>query len=270
MKTKSLGDRMKEYEFQTCSYKMIPRLPVIARLDGKSFSSFTRGLEKPYDKRLSDLMVETTKYLVKETNANVGYTQSDEITLLWYTDKIESSIYFDGKLFKMIGDLAASASVFFNSKLKEYLPEKADKLPRFDARVFNLPNLTEAVNCFLWRENDAVKNSITLAASEYYSHKELYKKNGNEKQEMLFQKGVNWNDYPSFFKRGSYIQRKRVLTKFTAEEINKLPKKHKARENPDLEIERWSIDIINMPPLGKVGNAIDVIVYGEEPLMHTP
>lgn len=82
----AFGNRMKDYEAQTCGIKMMPRIPVIARLDVKGFSKFTKGLKRPYDERLSNLMIETTKYLVKETNANCGYTQSDEITLVWYTD----------------------------------------------------------------------------------------------------------------------------------------------------------------------------------------
>lgn len=265
-KNDALGDRMKAYENQTCGIRLIPRIPVIARLDGKGFSKFTKGLKRPYDKRLSDLMVETTKYLVKETNANCGYTQSDEITLVFYTDKIESSIYFNGRLFKMIGDLAAMASVYFNKELSKYLPEKSEKMPRFDARVYNVPNLDEAVNSFIWREMDATKNSITMAASEYYSHKELHSKNGSEKQEMLFEKGINWNDYPSFFKRGTYVQRKRVLIPFTKEEIDKLPKSHNARKDPNLLIERWVIDAIKMPPILKVDNRIDVIINGDDPI----
>ena len=123
----AFGNRMKDYEAQTCGIKMMPRIPVIARLDGKGFSKFTKGLKRPYDERLSNLMIETTKYLVKETNANCGYTQSDEITLVWYTDKIDSSIYFDGRLFKMFSDLSAMASVFFNRELGKYLPEKVTR-----------------------------------------------------------------------------------------------------------------------------------------------
>ena len=260
-----LGDRMKAYESQTTGIKMIPRIPVIARLDGKGFSKFTKGLKRPYDERLSNLMVETTKYLVKETNANCGYTQSDEITLMWYVDSWESSIYFDGKLFKMISDLASMCSVYFNRLLPTYLPKKADKMPRFDCRVFNVPTLDEATNTFLWRELDATKNSISMAAQHYYSHKQLEGKNGSEKQEMLFEKGINWNDYPSFFKRGTYIQRKRVVTKFSTEELERLPAKHAARKNPDLEIERWIVDRVELPPLNKVTNRVDVVVFGKDP-----
>lgn len=266
MKTKdNFGDRMKMYENQTCGIKLIPRIPVIARLDGKGFSKFTKGLKRPYDERLSNLMIETTKYLVKETNANCGYTQSDEITLMWYTDKVDSSIYFDGRLFKMIGDLSAMASVYFNRRLGEFLPEKMDKMPRFDCRVYNVPTLDEAVNSFLWREQDATKNSISMAAQAFYSHKELMGKNGGDKQEMLFQKGVNWNDYPTFFKRGTYVQRRRVLTPFTSEEIEKLPLKHNARKDPKFMVERWVIDRVELPPLTKLENRVDVIVFGDDP-----
>lgn len=260
----SLGDRMKAYENQTCGIKLIPLIPVIARLDGKGFSKFTKGLKRPYDERLSKLMIETTKYLVKETNANCGYTQSDEITLMWYTDKLDSSTYFNGRLFKMLTDLSAMASVFFNKELHKYLPEKVDKMPRFDSRVYNVPNLQEAVNSFLWREIDATKNSISMAASTYYSHGFLHKKNSNEKQELIFQKGINWNDYPTFFKRGSYIQRRRLFTKFSEEELSRLPEKHNARINPDYEVERWVISEVDLPPLSKVENRVDVIVYGSE------
>lgn len=265
MKKDQFGDRMKDYENQTCGIKLIQRIPVIARLDGKGFSKFTKGLKRPFDERLSNLMIETTKYLVKETNANCGYTQSDEITLMWYTDKIDSSIYFDGRLFKMIGDLSAMASVYFNRFLPQYLPEKVDKMPRFDSRVYNVPTLEEAVNSFLWREMDATKNSISMAAQSYFSHKELMGKSGTEKQDMLWGKGVNWNDYPTFFKRGTYIQRKRVYKPFSIYEIKNLPMKHAARKNPDMLIERWVIDKVDMPRLTKIKNRVDVIVWGKEP-----
>lgn len=263
--TDILGDRMKGYENATCGIRLLPRIPVIARLDGKGFSKFTKGLKRPYDERLANLMIETTKYLVKETNANCGYHQSDEITLVWYSETYESKIYFDGRLFKMISDLAAMASVFFNRELPNYLPEKTHLMPRFDCRVFNVPTADEAANTFLWRELDATKNSISMAAQHYYSHKELHAKNSSQKQEMLFQKGVNWNDYPAFFKRGTYIQRKRQLTKFTQQELEKLPAKHQARLNPDLMIERWSVERLDLPPLMTIQNREEVILFGAEP-----
>jgi tRNA(His) 5'-end guanylyltransferase len=266
----NLGNRMKEFESQTTSQKLIKGIPIICRLDGRSFSSFTKGLSRPYDERLSNLMMETTKYLVKETNANCGYQQSDEISLVWYNNDYKSQPLFDGKLFKLTSILSSLATAFFNKNLPFFLPEKSHLLPVFDARVYNVPTLDEAVNSFLWREQDATKNSITMAASHYYSHKELHGKNGSEKQEMLFQKGVNWNDYPTFFKRGTYVQRKRVLTPFTPEEIEKLPFKHNARKDPNMVIERWIIDVVQLPKLSSIENSVEVIVFGEEPKLKSP
>lgn len=260
-----IGDRIKSYESQTTSARLIPLLPVVARMDGRSFSSFTRGLKRPYDERLSQLMVETTKYLVSETNANCGYHQSDEISLVWYNEGYGSQMIFNGKVFKITSTLSSMATGFFNKNLSSYIPEKSNLIPTFDCRVFNVPTLEEAANAFLWRELDATKNSITMAASHYYSHKFLMGKNSSEKQELLHQKGVNWNDYPSFFKRGTYIQRKRVVTKYDPKEIENLPEKHAARKNPDLEVERWSIDRVDLPPMSKIKNKVGVILFGEEP-----
>lgn len=262
----AFGDRMKMYESMEAGRRFMPRLPIVARLDGKCFSSFTRGLARPFDVRLSSLMIETTRHLVEEANAVCGYTQSDEITLAWYSDALESQIYFDGRIQKMCSVLAATCSVRFARLLGGYLPEKADKEPAFDCRVWQLPNLDEGANAFLWREFDATKNSITMAAQSVYSHRELDGKNGSQKQEMLFQKGVNWNDYPAFFKRGTYVQRRKVTSKLTVEDLDKLPPLHNARKNPDLEVERTSYDVLDLPPLSKVSNRVGVIFFGENPL----
>lgn len=262
----SFGDRMKLYEMSEAGRKILPLLPVVARLDGRAFHSFVRGLNRPYDERLSSLMVDTTKYLVRETNANCGYTQSDEITLSWFCPTFASQIVFDGRVSKMTSILAAMCSVYFNQMIPNFLPkEYAKKSPLFDCRVWGLPNIVEAANAFLWREQDATKNSISMAARCYYSHNELKNKNGSEMQEMLWQKGVNWNDYPSFFKRGTYVQRKKVVSKFTTEELDRLPEKHNARKNPELKIERTEYVTLDMPPFGKVINRPEVIFYGEEP-----
>jgi tRNA(His) 5'-end guanylyltransferase len=264
----NLGDRMKEYEAQTTSQKLIKGLPVVCRLDGRSFHTFTKGLERPFDIRFVNLMASTAKYLLEETNANIVYTQSDEISLIYYTEDCDSQMIFDGKVFKMTSVIAAMATGYFNKHISDFLPEKSHYIPVFDCRVFNVPNLDEAVNAILWRERDATKNSITMAANHYYSDKQLHGKNGSEKQEMLFQKGINWNDYPSAFKRGVYIQRKRIMTKFSTEELEKLPKKHQARLNPDLEIERWVTKRLESPPLSTISNKIDVIIYGKDYILN--
>lgn len=259
-----LGDRMKGYEGLEAGRRFMRYLPVAARIDGRSFSAFTRGLDRPYDERLSRLMVETTMALVRESNARIGYTQSDEITLVFVAEG-KDAIYFDGRIQKMVSQLAAQATAVFNQLLPTYVPEKAGRLPTFDCRVWALPNLTEASNLLLWREFDATKNSVSMAARAYYSHKVLLGKHAGEMQEMLFQKGVNWNDYPAFFKRGTYVQRRKVRRPFTADEKAVLPPKHFAHTNPDLDVERTEYVKLDLPPLNKVVNRERVLFYGEEP-----
>jgi len=256
---------MKLYEMQEAGRRLLPLLPVCIRLDGNNFSKFTRGLVRPYDKRLSGLMVELTNYLVAETGATIGYTQSDEISLICHSDNFKSQTYFDGRIQKLQSILAAKASVFFNKKLSSYIPEKAILSPVFDCRVWNVPNKIEAANTLLWREQDATRNSITMAAQEYYSHNQLFKKSTKDMQAMLLAKDVNWNDYPAFFKRGSFVQRRKVQRKMSVEELSKLPEKHEARQNPDFEVERTEVVVIDMPPFGQVINRVGVVFDGEEP-----
>ncbi len=263
----SLGDRMKLYERQYSGQILLPIVPIIARVDGRAFHTFCAGLKKPYDQRLSDLMIETTKYLVSETGARVGYTQSDEISLIWYEESLDSEVFFDKKLLKMTSILAAMATAYFNKKLPEYLPEKADKIPLFDGRVFNVSALWEATNYLIWREMDATRNSITQAALSIYSHNELHKMDSSQKQEMLWLKGINWNDYWDGFKKGTYVAKRTTQRPFTVDEIEKLPKHHNARKNPNLVIERQDTVILNIPPLRKIKNREDVIFDGKEPIL---
>lgn len=267
-----LGDRMKLYESAEAGRRFMPLLPIIARIDGRCFSGFTRGMDRPYDRGMSNLMIETTRWLVKETNACMGYTQSDEITLAWYSDSIKSQVFFDGRIQKMVSQLAALTTAKFNQLLPDFLPAcYASKMPTFDARAWQVPSVDEGANVFLWREVDATKNSVTMAASAHYSHSELHGKGSSDKQEMLFAKGVNWNDYPASFKRGTYIQRRVVKRAFTSEELDKLPPKHEARSNPWLEIERTEYQTVEMPPFGKVLNRPYVVFFGEHPMvLETP
>ena len=259
-----LADRMKVYESQTTSQTLIPRLPIMVRLDGKKFSTFTKGLKRPFDERFSKLMIETTKFMVKETGANCGYTGSDEITLVFYNNSNnQSEMFYGGKIYKIESDLAALCSVFFFSKLKEYLPEKEGIITRFDARTWNVPNFNEVANSFLEREISVTKNSISMVAETLYSHDDLEGKNQSDRQEMLFQKGINWNDFPSYFKRGTYIQKKIKKGKLDIEDIENLPEKHEARRNPNMEIKRSVIVELDLPILTSIENKVDVLINGK-------
>jgi tRNA(His) 5'-end guanylyltransferase len=243
MSMDDLGDRMKSYEAVTTSRKAFKGQPLIVRLDGKSFHTFTKGLKRPYDTRLSALMVETMKALVDRMGSIVGYTQSDEITLVFYEDSFSSADYpFNGRIQKMESLCASYATAYFNKQLEFHLPEKADQLPIFDARAFVVPNLVEAYNCVLWRQQDATKNAISMAAQSMFSHKELQHKSGPEMQEMLFKVGINFNDYPYFFKRGTFARRVREERMLTEDQLAKIPEKHR----PTGPVERSFIDQLDI------------------------
>ncbi len=241
MKNDPVGDIQKEYEVNFES-KFVRGLPILARMDGRAFHSFTKGLTRPYDERLSNLMQLVTKYLVEEFNAKIGYTQSDEISLMW-NYKGEEEPLFGGRVQKLCSTLSASTTLYFNKLLFCNLPEKQLCNPTFDARVWNIPSPAETVNYFIWRERDAMRNSISMAAQSFFSHNELQGKSSSQMQEMLWAKhNINWNDYPSFFKRGVYFKRIYTNKPFTADEIDKLPLMHDARKNPDLLIERSYVE----------------------------
>lgn len=267
---------MKGYEGMEADRRLMPLLPVLARIDGRSFHSFTRGMERPYDANFSRLMKDTMLYLLEETNACMGYTQSDEITLAWHSTDPKSQIWFDGRIAKMTSQLAAHATLAFNNALSaldshgdQWARKFSGRYPTFDARVWNVPNQTEGANVFVWREWDATKNSISMAASSLYSDKQLHGKNGSQKQEMLFQKGVNWNDYPTFFKRGVYAQRRVTTKAFSTSELAKLPPRHEAHTNPDLMVERSEFRVLELPIITTILNREDVIFAGKDPVLET-
>lgn len=207
----SLGDRMKsQYENRT-RMSLPRRTYTILRADGKAFHSFTRGFEKPFDEDLINAMNETTIALCSELEgAKLAYVQSDEISVL-LTDfaNVNSQAFFDGNIQKICSVSASIASAHFNraianALIKKLLPEK---IAYFDARVFTIPDRVEVENYFVWRQKDWIRNSISAVAQSLYSHKELHGKNIHEQEEMILNKGLNWNDYPTHLKVGRLVMR---------------------------------------------------------------
>lgn len=223
-----LGDRLKELEQAEAGRKAVKGFPLMARLDGRAFHTFTRGLARPYDVRLSDLMTDTTKFLVENTHAMVGYTQSDEISLCWFEEADSVGQYlFDGKFQKLTSVLSSLATTYFAKNLAARLPEKADVYPTFDCRVWQVPTIQDAYLNFLWRQDDAVKNSISMAAQAEFSHKVLDKVNSLEKKAMLEAAGKSWDDHPEFFKSGTFVKRVVKSVELSSEQLAEIPEKHR-------------------------------------------
>lgn len=257
----ALGDRMKQYESAETGRRLMPGLPVIVRLDGRSFHTFTKDMPRPFFAPMSRCMIETARHLVKETHPVFAYTQSDEITLVFYDPDPLQEMIFGGRIQKMTSVLAGIATAKFNQQVVANMPEKADRLPVFDARVFNVPTLEEAAQCILFRTVDCQKNSITMAASAYYPHQKLHGVGGPAKHEMLRAKGINWADYPAFFKDGTFLRRVTQLRELTADELARIPVAHR----PVGPIERNSVEEIDMPPFHRIANKVDVLFSGTDP-----
>ena len=264
----TLGDEQKLYEQRMAGEMCLYGLPILARLDGRSFHNFTKGLERPYDAHLSHCMKQTAVRLLELTHCDIAYTQSDEITLVWkneYEAGKECKAFFNGKVQKMVSILAATATGEFRDLVANWLPEKAQERPMFDCRVWQVPNLEVAAENLLWREMDATKNSITMAASAYYSHAELQGKHSGEKHEMLFQKGINWNDYPNFFKKGVYLAKRKVQKDLEPEVLAKIPEQFR----PEGPIERNVIVELEIPKATSIENLVDVFFNGKEPILES-
>lgn len=228
-----LGVRMKTFYEQIPKTKLMRRCPVAIRIDGKAFHTFTRGFQKPFDEVLIKSMQETMKYLCENIHGCVlGYTQSDEITLILVDyKKLTSSAWFDYEVQKICSIAASMATMafnkFFRDNVGDYLYENyddqyladyikilqnaIDKGAMFDARCFNIPK-EEVTNLVYWRQLDASRNSIQMVGQANFSHKELQNKSCNDIQDMLMtQKGINWNDLPTYQKRGSCCVRNKIV-----------------------------------------------------------
>lgn len=205
----SLGDRMKEQYENRTRYSVPRRTYTMIRVDGKAFHSYTRGCERPFDDNLIASMDNTAKYLCENIQgAKLAYVQSDEISVLVTDfDEISTESWFNGNLQKMVSISAALATAAFNREAQERLPAKNGKLAMFDARVFTIPDPIEVCNYFVWRQKDATRNSVQMVAQSMYSQKELNGKKIPDLQELIFQKGVNWNDYGAGKKRGRVVMR---------------------------------------------------------------
>jgi tRNA(His) 5'-end guanylyltransferase len=221
-----LGKRMKENYENVSKTRLVRRMPVAIRIDGKAFHTFTRGFERPFDWVLIKTMQGTTEYLCKNIQGCVfGYTQSDEITLILVDyNKLETSAWFDYEVQKLCSIAASMATMIFNKLFEKnvdtYVKKPDSSAVRanwylaalnqgamFDARCFNIPK-EEVTNLIYWRQLDATRNSIQMVGQAHFSHKELQGLSCNEIQnKLLTEKGINWNNYPIVAKRGTAVRK---------------------------------------------------------------
>lgn len=262
----ALGDRIKMFEGLESERRLMPGLPIIARLDGRSFHAFTRGLELPICLPLREAMIETTRHLVHETKANFGYTQSDEITLGFWLPNPKNQMMFDGRVMKLASVFAGLATAKFNIEVVARPQLPANRFPVFDARVHNVPDLDTAVEAVLFRTLDCAKNSLTMAAAAHYSHSELRGKGSAAKHEMLRAKGVNWADYPGFFKNGTFVRRETVERHLSEAELKRIP----AARRPEGPVLRTRVVVVeDMPAFSRLANPKEFLFEAAAPRLRT-
>ena len=222
----SLGDRKRH---EATSKILLPRRPyVIIRIDGCHFHTYTKGFQKPFDETIiedkqlyriakqnaywkqgfklrNDAMQTSTQYVCENAQGcKIGYVQSDEASfLLTDFDELTTDAWYDNQLQKLVSVAASMFTAVFNFRIEP----KEGKFATFDTRAFVLPDRVEVMNYFLWRIKDAERNSLAGLCQANYSHKELLNKNASQQQEMLFQKGINWNDVDETLKRGVWLHK---------------------------------------------------------------
>lgn len=253
----TLGDRMKAYEHveKKC---LESKTPVIIRLDGRAFHTYTKGFNKPFDETIIEAMKHTAVKLCEEVqNVKIAYSQSDEITIfLSDYEKQNTQQWFNGNIQKMVSLSASIATYHFNDYMDKNhwnkFPNK--RIPAtFDARVFNLPR-HEVVNNFVWRQQDGIRNSISGLAHAHYSDKELHRKSTAQMLSMLIDKKINWTDLPIHKQRGFCVTKEYFVLDHT--ELN-LPENVKPPEN--VMRSKWVVDD-EIPIFSEDKTYIDILV----------
>jgi tRNA(His) guanylyltransferase len=256
----SLGDRMKAYESLETDRLIDPGLPLVARLDGRAFSTFTGGMMKPFDARMSEIMCAVTAHLIEQTQALVGYTQSDEITLILERETPESELIFGGRVFKIMSVLAAIASAKFTLLAADAWPERVEHIiPSFDCRLFNVPSRVEAVNALVWREQDAARNAVQMVAQANFTPGQLHGKSAGELVAMLAEIGVSMEAFPIANRLGRYLAKRPVETTLSAEALARIPERHR----PQGPVVRSRVVDLDLAPLAARKDRVELI-FGRE------
>ena len=271
MDKSDLANRMKEFYETIPKTRLMRRCPVVVRLDMRAGHTFCRGFERPFDEVFIKSMQETAKYMCENVQGCVlSYQQSDEISLILIDyKKLNSSAFFDYEVQKVCSITASMATMAFNKyfsinmdnwgydnmpgwidggtneKINPQLKKLCDsyiaaneKGAMFDSRCFNIPK-EEVTNYIYWRQLDASRNSIQMVGQANFSDKELHKKTTNQIQDMLMtQKGINWNDFPTYQKRGSCCIKEVYYVGKNGEEVSV----EAANKDDATKRSRWIID----------------------------
>ncbi len=221
----SLGDKHKRLESTFSGLSLTPGVPYIIRFDGRAFHTFTKAFKRPFSDDIRNAMVNTTKALVEHTRADIGYTQSDEITLGFFGGR--DQLDFDGRIIKTATVFSGFCSVnFFKEITTSSWVDPGKQVPCFDARIWHVKDDLTLFENLLWRQQDALRNSVSMAAHSMFTTKELNRVGRTEQLKMLADTGINWNDYHYHFRHGTFVKKVEVLVdpkNMSADVLTKMP-----------------------------------------------
>jgi tRNA(His) 5'-end guanylyltransferase len=260
----ALGDELKHHENIESSRSGAIGQPVVVRVDGVGFSKFTRGFSRPFDARIAEAMDEACVAVIERVQPVLGYTQSDEITFVFWDPLNE--IAYGGRLQKLASVCAAVATGAFLKAAQRLFPERVEAFtPIFDGRAHALDYELAAKNVE-WRELDARRNAVSMAAHAVFGHSPLNGKSPADMKEMLAVEGIDYmSDYPERFKRGAFFRRRKVLMERTPEELARIPERFRAQAAAAKE-RTMTVRLEKVPPLSIVENLEGFVFLDEAPI----
>lgn len=230
MKIDILGDRVKAFEDQANDERFQPNAFIIARVDGRAFHTFTKGMKKPVDTWLLDAMIDATIAVASDLKSRLAYVQSDEATFCWhYPTQLLGELPFSGRKQKLC---SVTAGVFTSAFITSLVRQSCDRFldvtgkglyPAFDCRIWAVPSHIDQLDAFLWREKDAVKNAVSTAASTIATARELAGLKHRERLDLLQQRGFDWEGLPSTYRNGAYVRRMSRVEELSQDTLAKIP-----------------------------------------------
>ena len=257
-----IGDRVRALEAVETGRRLAGALPVCARLDGRGFSRFTRDMARPFDPGMTAAMIATATELVARSGARVAFVQSDEVSLLFERNSPEAGLLFDGKVQKVVSVLAGIAAAKFAREVAGRFPHKADALPHFDCRAFGVPSREAAAEAILWRTLDARRNALNQVAHHHLGDRATRGVGWEGRVAMLRERGVDPGAHPVENMRGAFVRRVTRTRGLDAGDLARIPEGRRPET-----VERSSVEVVPMPPLWRVGNAVEVLFDGAEPVL---
>lgn len=222
----NLGDYLKTIEHNCTTLKIDGRGYVYARLDGRSFHTLTRGLERPFSGKFATVMRETALEVAKHFHADICYVQSDEISLGWFPlEKDNSEFSFSGKLHKLTSVMASYCSAAFILKYEYQFEDEPKQIPAFDCRIMDVSE-DDFAKFFLWRAKDCFKNSVSAISEANFGSKAVHGKHGGERLTMLEMADIRLSDFDSRLIYGTYYIPKLVELPMDDEMRNKIPERN--------------------------------------------